>query len=65
MLFQNYKLYFTTFGLFCSFALHGGQSLLEGGEYLVQALNAVTCNVITLAQSLDDKLTKLDDDVHR
>lgn len=45
--------------------LDGGQSLIQSGEFLIQAINAFACNVSTLAQNLDEKLTILNMDIHK
>ena len=45
--------------------LDGGKSLLQGGEFLVQALNAFACNVATLAQNFNERLKMLDQDIYR
>ena len=48
-----------------SFTLQGGKTLLQGGEYMIQAVNAVACNVAALAQSFNEKLTSLDENIRK
>ena len=48
-----------------SLTLYGGETLLQGGEYMIQAVNAVACNVSALAESFNEKLIALDEDVKR
>jgi hypothetical protein len=48
-----------------SLTLYGGETLLQGGDYMIQAVNAVACNVAALAESFNDKLMSLDEDVKR
>ena len=51
--------------IFCSFTLRGGETLLQGGEYLIQAVSAVACHVAALAQSFNEKLVSIDEDIKR
>ena len=49
----------------CSLSLNGGNTFIQGGEYMIEALNAVAYNVAYLAESFNEKLISLDDDIHQ
>ena len=44
--------------------LDGGQTLLQGGEFLVQALQALSSNVLDLADEFNEKMLRLEKDIH-
>ena len=46
-------------------SLQGGETLLQGGEYMIQAVNAVALNVAILADSFNAKLANINDDIRR
>ena len=49
--------------LYFSHHLDGG-SILQGGEFVVQALNAFASSVITMAENFNDKMISLEKDIH-
>ena len=44
--------------------LDGGQTLLQGGEFLVQALQALSSNILDLADEFNGKMLRLEEDIH-
>ena len=50
---------------FFSPSLQGGQTLLQGGEYMIQAVNAVAQYTAILAESFNEKMANLNDNVKR
>ena len=50
---------------FLSPSLQGGQTLLQGGEYMIQAVNAVAQYTAILAESFNEKMANLNDNVKR
>ena len=43
--------------------LDGGPNFVQGGEYLLQALNAFTANITDLVDGFNEKLINLDQDI--
>ena len=38
---------------------------MQGGQYLIQTVSAVACNVAALAQSFNEKLMSIDEEIQR